>query len=154
MISDDFWFLFCFFMISDTAMVPCCSCNRKNTVCKRCACVRAGRPCSSCVPLKFHGCSNSLASCAGLAVDFGVVGTTGIPLNSDRAHMMDVSSCSESIPANDSDPSLISQQQADDLTGYDSCACNVDVPLHIDTLIHKAYGTPLIQSVGGSYGSV
>ena len=67
---------------------------------------------------------------------------------------MDALSYSEFVSTNDSDPSLISQQQTDDLTGYDSCACNVLVPLHIDTFIHKAYGAPLIQSVKGSYGSV
>ena len=68
--------------------------------------------------------------------------------------MSDVSSHSlDSVCTTDIDPSL-SPQQADDLTGCDSCVRTVAVPLYIDTLIHKAYGAPLICSVGGPFNSV
>jgi len=43
-------------------MAPCCNCNGKNAVCKRCTCVQAGRPCSTCLPLKMKRCSNTLES--------------------------------------------------------------------------------------------
>ena len=124
-------------------MAPCCSCNGKNAVCKRCACVRAGRPCTSCLPLKFHRCSNSLASRAGLAANSGEVGINENETSviSDGAHVMNLST----RPAND--------PRTDDLSGYVSCASNVNVPLYIDKLIHKAYGAPLIQSAGGDYCS-
>ena len=135
-------------------MAPCCSCNGKNAVCKRCACVRAGRPCISCLPLKFHHCSNILASRTDLVADSDLVGATKPSVINDGAHMSNVSSHSlDSICTTDIDPSL-SPQQADDLTGYDSCVHTVDIPLYIDTLIHKAYGAPFICSVGGSYDSV
>ena len=40
--------------------MPCCSCNRRNAVCKRCVCARAKRPCSTCLPTKEKKCSNTL----------------------------------------------------------------------------------------------
>ena len=135
-------------------MAPCCSCNGKSAVCKRCACVRTGRPCTSCLPLKFHHCSNTLAARADLVAGSDVVGATKSSVINDGAHVSDVLSHSqESVCATGIDPSL-SPQQVDDLTGYDSCVCTVDVPSYTDTLIHKAYGAPLIQSRGGSYSAV
>ena len=41
-------------------MAPCCTCNGKSAVCKRCVCVRSGCPCVSCLPLRELRCSNSL----------------------------------------------------------------------------------------------
>ena len=45
--------------------MPCCRCNRKGS-CKGCACVKAGKPCSSCLPSKLGTCANrpSMRSCA------------------------------------------------------------------------------------------
>ena len=39
---------------------PCCSCNGRNAVCGRCVCVRSGRPCVSCRPLRESRCANTL----------------------------------------------------------------------------------------------
>ena len=44
-------------------MVPCCTCNGRNAICKQCVCACSGRPCSSCLPLKTDRCVNQL--CAG-----------------------------------------------------------------------------------------
>ena len=41
-------------------MAPCCTCNGKNAACKRCVCVRSGRPCVSCLPLRERCCVNTL----------------------------------------------------------------------------------------------
>ena len=41
---------------------PCCSCNGKNAVCKRCSCVRARRPCTTCLPYKDGRCCNTLST--------------------------------------------------------------------------------------------
>ena len=83
---------------------------RMLSVLKRCPCVCAGRSCTLCLPLKFHCCSNSLASHMGLVANnySGVVGTNEISLISDGAHTTDALTHSESVPANDSDPLLIS----------------------------------------------
>ena len=43
-------------------MLPCCSCNGRNAICRRCVCVRAGRPCVSCLPMKLDNCMNLLGS--------------------------------------------------------------------------------------------
>ena len=40
--------------------MPCCSCNGRNAVCKRCVCTRAKKPCSTCLPLKDNKCVNTL----------------------------------------------------------------------------------------------
>ena len=41
-------------------MMPCCTCNGRNAVCKRCVCARAKKPCSTCLPLKDNRCVNTL----------------------------------------------------------------------------------------------
>ena len=115
-------------------MAPCCSCNGKNAVCKRCACVRAGRPCNSCLLLKFHRCSNILASRAGSAADSGVVSVNRSSVTGGT-HVTDVLSVSSaSVCALDSSSQLVSQQQGDSM-GYDSCVNNVNVPSYINDLI-------------------
>ena len=38
-------------------MALCCRCNRAGS-CRRCACVRAGKPCTNCLPSKLETCSN------------------------------------------------------------------------------------------------
>ena len=40
--------------------MPCCTCNGRNAVCKRCVCSRAKKPCSTCLPLKDNRCVNTL----------------------------------------------------------------------------------------------
>jgi hypothetical protein len=44
--------------------MPCCRCNRTGS-CKGCACVKAGKPCSNCLPSKLGSCANrsSMRSC-------------------------------------------------------------------------------------------
>ena len=44
--------------------MPCCRCNRTGS-CKGCACVKAGNPCTSCLPGKLGSCANRppLSSC-------------------------------------------------------------------------------------------
>ena len=82
------------------------------------------------------------------------MGTTKPSVINDGAHVSDILSHSlDSVCTIDIDP-LLYPQQADDFTGYDSCVRTVDVPLYIDTFIHKAYGAPLVCSVGGTYNSV
>ena len=55
-------------------MAVCCSCNGKNAVGKRCAFVRAGRPCTSGLPLKFQRCNYyNLPSNASLLSDLNMV---------------------------------------------------------------------------------
>ena len=50
----------CVLLISTaTPMLQCCSCNGKNAVCRRCMCAHAGRPCSSCLPMKIRRCVNT-----------------------------------------------------------------------------------------------
>ena len=39
-------------------MVQCCRCNKRG-LCQGCACVKAGRSCSDCLPGKLGNCSNS-----------------------------------------------------------------------------------------------
>ena len=39
-------------------MVCCCRCNRSGR-CRSCACTKANKPCSSCLPLKLGRCSNA-----------------------------------------------------------------------------------------------
>ena len=39
-------------------MPSCSSCNGRNAVCKRCVCARAGRHCSSCLPMSRNSCVN------------------------------------------------------------------------------------------------
>ena len=88
-------------------MAPCCFCNGKNAVCKRCACIRAGRPCISCLPLKFHRCSNILASRTDLVAGSDLMGAAKPSVINDGAHVSDVSSHSlDSICTTDIDPSL------------------------------------------------
>ena len=47
-------------LILDCSMVPCCTCNGRNAICKRCVCARSGRPCTSCLSLKTDHCVNQL----------------------------------------------------------------------------------------------
>ena len=42
-------------------MVQCCRCNKRG-LCQGCACVKAGRSCSDCLPGKLGNCSNSAKS--------------------------------------------------------------------------------------------
>ena len=42
--------------------MPCCSCDGKNVVCKRCACACTGTPCQNCLPLQMKCCCNTLSS--------------------------------------------------------------------------------------------
>ena len=42
----------------DLSAMPCCKCNRTGT-CKGCACVKAGLPCTSCLPSRLGSCMNS-----------------------------------------------------------------------------------------------
>ena len=37
--------------------MPCCRCNRSGR-CRNCACVKANKPCSSCLPKRLGGCLN------------------------------------------------------------------------------------------------
>ena len=41
-------------------MAPCCTCNGRNTICKRSVCVHSGRPCTSCLPLNTNRCVNQV----------------------------------------------------------------------------------------------
>ena len=41
--------------------MPCCKCNRTGR-CRNCACVKAGRPCLSCLPARLGQCTNSIIS--------------------------------------------------------------------------------------------
>ena len=65
-------------------MAPCFSCNGKNAVCKRCACVRSGRPCISCLPLKFRRCSNILASRADFVAGSDLMGVWNAVCNKNH----------------------------------------------------------------------
>ena len=38
--------------------MPCCKCNRTGS-CRGCACVKAGRPCTNCLPSKLGSCLNT-----------------------------------------------------------------------------------------------
>lgn len=44
----------------------CCSCNGAHARCKSCACVKAGRPCYSCQPMRNTCCSNPSAPLSSL----------------------------------------------------------------------------------------
>jgi hypothetical protein len=41
--------------------MPCCRCNRTGS-CKGCACVKAGIPCTNCLPSKLGSCVNTLTT--------------------------------------------------------------------------------------------
>ena len=47
-------------LILDCSMVPCCTCNGRNAICKRCVCACSGRPYTSCLLLKTDRCINQL----------------------------------------------------------------------------------------------
>ena len=48
----------CVFML-----LPCCSCNGRNVLCKQCVCVRSGHPCVSCLSLREDLGANTLQCC-------------------------------------------------------------------------------------------
>ena len=45
--------------------MPCCRCNRSG-FCKRCVCVKEGRPCAGCLPGRLGHCQNSATASNGL----------------------------------------------------------------------------------------
>ena len=44
-------------LVRESEMVRCCRCNRTGS-CRGCACVKAGKQCSNCLPSKLGSCSN------------------------------------------------------------------------------------------------
>ena len=126
-------------------MAPCCTCNGKNAVCKRCVCVRSGRPCVSCLPLREHRCINTLQHRQRLpdgSVKGGVRGNSGdMPLQGGHASVAPIAdtdvNASSQVPTNGSDTNCISP--AANLSSWDN---SVDC----DSLMRKAYGATLIQS--------
>ena len=46
------------FFVRINAVMPCCRCNRSG-FCKRCVCVKEGRPCAGCLPRRLGHCQNS-----------------------------------------------------------------------------------------------
>ena len=44
--------------MADDIDLVCCSCNGLKRLCKGCACVNAGRPCSNCLPDRTGRCHN------------------------------------------------------------------------------------------------
>ena len=70
--------------------MPCCRCNRTGS-CKGCACVKAGKPCSNCLPSKLGSCANrsSMRSCvqqpsnpSNLSTPINAPPATGQPVTS------------------------------------------------------------------------
>ena len=59
-LDDSFANCFSCLLILDCSMVPCCTCNGHNTICKRCVCAHSGRLCTSCLLLKMDHCVNQL----------------------------------------------------------------------------------------------
>ena len=142
-------------------MAPCCSCNGCNAVCKRCACVHAGRPCTSCLPLKMHRCGNVLVSrmMSEPASNKMCVNQSCSPaaiLHVTRAAVVshDVAS-GPAVCVSSQSTSL--QLQSSNLPRYDHCssesvvdATSPSLLSHIDELFIKAYGASLVHSDGGS----
>jgi len=62
--------------------MPCCTCNRRNAVCKRCTCARAKKPCSSCLPMKMKKCANTLPSRVDSMIESSI-NNDGIRVSSD-----------------------------------------------------------------------
>ena len=50
-------------------MIPCCSCNEHNAVCKRCMCAHAKKPCSTHLPIKDNKYVNTLLLCVNSVTD-------------------------------------------------------------------------------------
>ena len=42
------------------AATSCCKCNGSNAKCKRCDCVKKGKPCVNCVPIHIGTCHNTV----------------------------------------------------------------------------------------------
>ena len=89
------WLWSCeYYVYSSTAALgrgmPCCRCNRTGS-CKGCACVKAGKPCSNCLPSKLGSCANrsSMRSCvqqpsnpSNLSTPINAPPATGQPVTS------------------------------------------------------------------------
>ena len=129
-------------------MAPCCSCNGRNAVCKRCICVRSGRPCVSCLPLKEKRCSNILRATA--LTD----GNDGVPCTNSNTPSLHATAEDD----NRFSPSSGSLRYSDSVLVESgagvSDSCNSDVCF--DALMQQAYGAPLVhqQSVSDAVNSV
>ena len=128
-------------------MAPCCSCNGQNAVCKQCICVRAGRPCTSCLPLRFHRCSNVLLSNLATFANSSMEGSNRGVDEVGMSHMSNIET--NQCP-------ILQSVSSNDFAGYVQCcdAAVVDnnrssLPSHINELFIKAYGAPLVYSDGG-----
>ena len=126
-----------------TCMAPCCTCNGKNAVCKRCVCFRSGRPCVSCLPLRECRCVNTLQHCQRPLDGFVKKGMRDKSDNLNGDHASDGSvadfdvNTSSQVPTNSSDSNSVSlAADPAPLDNFVDC----------DSLMRKAYGATLIQS--------
>ena len=129
-------------------MPSCCSCNGRNAVCRRCVCVRVGRPCTSCLPMKFSKCVNLLSSRAASqsVLPAGRPVPSGGSMASDSsAH---VSSLSDEAPRFDSCVDLSDNDSACAKTLIETAGEQLDIDPTIDGLMRQAYGEPLLFSAG------
>ena len=124
-------------------MAPCCTCNGKNAVCKRCVCVQSERPCVSYLPLRERRCVNTLQHRQQPLDGFVKKGVHDKSDNLNGDHMsfgsvadFDVNTSSQ-VPTNSSDSNSVSL--AADPTPLDNF-------VDCDSLMRKAYGATLIQS--------
>ena len=129
-------------------MPSCCLCNGRNTVCKRCVCVRAGRPCTSCLPMKFSKCVNLLSSRAASQS----VLPAGRPVLSGGSTASDlsahVSSLSDEAPRFDSCVDLNDTDSACAKTLTETADEQLDIDPTIDGLMCQACDEPLLLSAG------
>ena len=129
-------------------MAPCCTCNGKNAVCKRCVCARSGRPCVSCLPLRNGNCTNngitSRVICTGKEKGVDKVEEVGTNSSPSSENVSDASVtwhvvCSDVPPR-------------ENVSGT-SIVCSDGLPTsnihtYFNSLMLKAYGSTLVNSEG------
>jgi len=123
-------------------------------VCKRCVCVRDGRSCTLCLPLKGNHCNNVLSFCVAASVDFV---KTGVNKNSSSGVTNHVTTVMAAVS-----PTLAVTDHNNSQSPLASCSCegsastsasdsdSPNLPNHINDLFLKAYGAPLVHSDGGT----
>ena len=149
-------------------MPSCCSCNGRNAVCKRCVCARAGRPCSSCLPMSRNSGVNVPSYRRDMSSTDGMVLSNKNGSSSDsqlsRSHVSrfpesarySVCSARGSVSAvHDCNVSLDVASVAANHLRVDTAATLCNDPLQLgfmdssdvcyDTLMCRAYGSSLSQ---------
>ena len=137
----------------------CCSCNGTNAVCKRCSCVKAGKPCFSCQPSRCGKCVNNNSNPLFQSSRYIGCPPQADPTDSvlDDGTVIVDDSCTSCESTVDIHTGLLDVSTRDSQSSLQSESEFADghylEPNEVDELILKAYGAVLVRANVGNHVS-